>query len=77
MLRTLWTMLERLVSVSDIAEEVDLVFSREEGCADTVYGCVAPAFVVEPALFIEVFEEFGVGFAAPEVEISDFEVGPD
>lgn len=38
---------------------------------------VAPALVVEPAFGVEVVEEFGVGFGAPEVHVGDFEVGPD
>ena len=70
-------MLECLVFISNIVEIVYLAHVQEKRSSDTVYRCVAPAFVVKPALFIEVFEEFGVGFAAPEVEISDFEVGPD
>lgn len=33
--------------------------------------------VVEPALRLEVLEEFGVGLAAPELEVADLEVAPD
>ena len=74
---TLRTMLEWLMSVSNIVEEVDLIFAREEGGADGMNRRVAPSLVVEPALGIEVLEELAVRLAAPEVEVSDLEIAPD
>ena len=40
---SLRTMLERLVSVSDIIEEMNLLFLRKERGADAVHGCISPS----------------------------------
>ena len=42
-----------------------------------MHRCVAPSLVVEPARRVEVVEEFGVGFASPEIHAGDLEVAPD
>jgi len=42
-----------------------------------VHRRVAPSLVVEPAFAIEVLEVLRVRLAAPEVEVPDFEVGPE
>ena len=70
-------MLERLVPVSDIREEVDLVLVRKERSADGVHGCVAPALVEELAGVVERGEELHVRVRAEEVEVADLEVTPD
>ena len=77
MLLALRAVLEGLVSVSDVAKEVDLVLVCEESCSDTVYGCVTPSLVVKAALVVEEVEELRVCLAAPEVEITNLEVRPD
>ena len=74
---SLWTMLERLVSVSDIIEEMNLVFPCEERGSDRVYRRVTPSLVVESALLVEILEELAICFTAPEVQIANFEVTPD
>jgi hypothetical protein len=40
---SLRTVLERLVTIADIAEKVDLVFAREERRADAMYWRISPA----------------------------------
>lgn len=74
---SLRTPLEWLVPVPDIREEVELVLRCKQCSADGVNGCVAPALVVETTSLVEVLEEFAIGFASPEVEITDLEVAPD
>ena len=51
------TMGERDVVVGDVVEEVDFVFLKEEPGCDGVYRSVTPAFVEEPTVFVEGFEE--------------------
>jgi hypothetical protein len=61
----LWTMLERLVTVSNVVEKMDLILLGKECSSNTVYGCIAPSLVVKPTLLIEEIEKFGVSFASP------------
>lgn len=74
---SLGTVHKRLVLIPNIIEEMNLVLSGKERGADRVHGSITPAFVVESTLGVEVLEVFGVGFATPEVEVANFEVGPD
>jgi len=67
----------RVMLVSDIVEELDLVAGYKQRRSDGVYGCVAPALVVEAALGVKVLEEGGVGGATPELHIGDLKVAPD
>jgi hypothetical protein len=70
-------MLERLVSITNLFEEVDLILPGEKSCADTVDGGISPSFVVESTLLVQMLEIFGVCFAAPKVEITNLKVTPD
>lgn len=74
---SLRTPLERLVSVPNVREEVELVLRCEQSSANGVNWCVAPTFVVEAACLVEVVEEFAIGFASPKVEVADLEVTPN
>ena len=76
-LLALRAMLEGLVPVPDVAEEVDLVLVCEKSSANGVHGRVAPAFVVEATLLVEVVKELGVCLSTPEIEVADLKVGPD
>jgi hypothetical protein len=71
------TMLERLMPVANVIEEVDLILAREERRADTVYRCVAPAFIVKATLLIEELEVLHVRLGTPEFERANLEVGPE
>jgi hypothetical protein len=77
MRNSLWAMLERLMSVSDIVEEVYLILPSKKCRTYAVYGRVTPALVIEATLFVEVLEELGVGFAPPEVHVGDLEITPE
>jgi hypothetical protein len=70
-------MLERFVTISNIVKPVDLGFIGEERSTDRMDGSVSPSFVVESTLFVEEFEEVHISLRPPEVEVSNFEVGPD
>ena len=62
---TLWTVLERLVTVPNIVEEMYLVLLREKCSSYAMDGCISPAFVIKTAFFVEEIEEFHVAFASP------------
>ena len=42
------TMLERFVSITDITEEVYLIFACKKRCANTMHGCISPTLQVVP-----------------------------
>ena len=67
-------MLEWLVPVPNIVEEMKLVFRREQGGADGVYGRVAPSLVVEFPSTVEECEEDLVFRRTEEVEVRYFKV---
>lgn len=73
----LWAMLERLVPVSNIVKEMNLVLFGEECCSNTVHRSIAPTFVVEATLPVKEIEELLITFGSPQVQITDFEVAPD
>lgn len=56
---------------------MELVLGGEQSGANRVNRSITPALVVEAAGLVEVVEELAVGFASPEVEVADLEVGPD
>jgi len=70
-------MLERLVAVSDVIEEMDLVFARKECRSNTVDRCISPSFVIETTFPIEEVEECGIRFASPQVQVSNLEIAPE
>lgn len=65
------------MTVSNIIKPVDLGLVGEQGRSDGMDGSISPSFIVESTPPIEKFKEFAVWFRTPEVEISDFKVGPD
>ena len=65
------------VVVGDIVEEMDLILRQHDGGGDAVHGCVAPAFVEEAAVVVQVVEVIGVGFAAQPIEVADLEIRPE
>ena len=65
------------MSISNVLEPVYLILIREEGRAETVHWGIAPAFVVEAALSIEVFKVLGISFTTPKVQIANLEITPD
>lgn len=65
------------MSVPNVREEVNLILRCEQSSTDRVDGCVTPALVVEAAGLVEVFEEFAVSFASPEIKVANLEVTPD
>ena len=73
----LWAVLEGLVPISNIAEEVDLVFVCEQRRADTVHWRITPALVVETTFPIEEVKELAISLSTPEVEVTNFEVAPN
>ena len=74
---TLWAVLEGFVSISDIVEEVDLILASEQCRADGVHGRIAPSLVVKSSCLVQVIEEIHVRLRPPEVEVTEFKVGPD
>jgi hypothetical protein len=70
-------MLEGVMAVPDIFEEVDLVLASEQRSADGMDRGIAPPFVVEPTLLVKVLKEFAICLSAPEIEVANFEVGPN
>lgn len=54
-------MRERNMVVSDVVEEMNLVFLEKETGSDRVDRSVTPSFVEETAIFVERFEEVDVG----------------
>jgi hypothetical protein len=74
---TLRTMLKRLVAISNVVEEVNLILPGEKGSTDRVDGRVAPSFIVEPSCFVEMVKVVEVCLRPPKVEVANLEVGPD
>lgn len=70
-------MLEGVMAIPDIFKEVDLILASEQRSADGMNWCIAPPFVVETTLLVKVVEEFAIRLSAPEIEVADFEVGPN
>lgn len=64
------------VVVSDVVEEVDLFLLQEETGGDRMDRGVAPSFVEEAAVFVEVGKEINVCLGSKPVEVSNFEIGP-
>ena len=62
--------LERLVSISDIVEEVDLLLLGEKRSANGVHRRISPSLVVEPSGLFKVVEEVRIGLRAPESQVS-------
>jgi len=71
------TMRERDVVVSDIVEEVDLLFLQHQPGRDGVHRRIAPSLVEEPAVPIQMVEVIHVGGTAQPVQIADLEIGPE
>lgn len=74
---SLWAMLERLMSVADVVEEMNLVPLSEKRSPDAVHRCVSPALVVEAALLIQEVEELSVALTAPQIKVANLKVAPD
>lgn len=74
---TLRTMLERFMPIPDILEKVDLTLVRKECRSDRVYRRISPSFVVETTFSIKEVEELRISISTPEIEISNFEIGPE
>ena len=62
--------------VCDIVEEMDLFLLQGQCGADGMDGRIAPAFIEEAAVLVELVEEVEIGIGTQPVEIADFEVGP-
>jgi hypothetical protein len=77
MRRTLRTMLEGFMFIPNIIKEMNLALIREQSGSNRMNGRISPSLVVETAFRIEVFEKLHVCFASPEIEIADFEIGPE
>jgi len=71
---TLWAMLERFMSISNIVKPVNLGFVCEQSSTDRMDGSISPSFIVESTFLIEEIEEIHVCLRTPEVEISYFEI---
>lgn len=63
--------------VAYVREEMYLVLGEEQGSSDGVHRGIAPALVVEATLLVKEGEVFAVCFAAPEVEVGNFKIGPE
>ena len=64
------------VIVCDIVEEMDFFLLQQKSCSDGVDGSIAPSFVEETAVFVELVEVIEISLRSEPVEIADFEVGP-
>lgn len=81
------------MSIPNVIEEVNLLLLREQCGSDAMDWCISPTLfqiklrpkackhkahlIIESTLLIEVFEEFGICLASPEVKISNLKVAPD
>lgn len=73
----LWTMLEWLMSISDIVEKVNLILSCKERSTDRMDRSVSPTLIVESSSLVEIFKVVHVCLRTPEIEITNLKVGPD
>ena len=63
--------------ISDIPEEPNRALGQKHRHAQCVYRCIAISFIVETASLIEPVEIGFIGFFAPEVQGSNFEIGEE
>ena len=74
MLPALRTMGKRIMSIADVAEEMNLLLVQEQGRGDAVDRRVAPALVVKVPGVFERVEVGCVGGGTEEVQRGDLEV---
>jgi hypothetical protein len=60
---------------NDSPVNLTLVFEQSQG--NTMHGSIAPTFIEEATGTVQVVKELAVFFAPPEVQIANFEVGPE
>lgn len=63
--------------VSNVAEPVYFALILEQAQRDAMNGCITPALVEETARAIEVVEVVAKCLAAPEGQVTNFEIGPE
>jgi len=68
---------EEIMLISDILEEVDLIFVLEKSSSNAMDYGISPTLVVEPSRAVEVVKELCVRLASPEVHVSDFKITPE
>ena len=68
---------EWFMTIANLMEKVQFVLRCQQGGTDRVHRRITPALVIKSTSLFEVFKEFHVRFAAPKVEIRDFEIAPD
>lgn len=54
-------MCERNMVISNVVEEVNLVFLEEQTSSDRVYWSITPSLIEEPAVLVELIEVIRVG----------------
>lgn len=64
------------VPVTDIVEEVNLLFGEEKRGCDGVDRSISPSLIKEAAFVIKVLEEITVCLGTQPVQVTNFEVGP-
>lgn len=69
-------MRERNVPVTDIIEEVDLFFWKQDTSGNGMHRSIAPSLVEETAVLVQRCEEVDVFLRSKPVQITNFEVGP-
>ena len=62
--------------VGDIVEEVDLFLLQGQSGGNGMDGGIAPSFIEEASVLVELVEEVEIGVRSQPIEIADFEVGP-
>lgn len=70
------TMRKRDVVVCNVVKEVHLTPVQEEACSNRVHGSIAPSFVEEATLLIQMLEVIHIFLRPQPIEVAHFEVGP-
>ena len=73
---TRWAMGKRNMVVGNVIEEVDLLLVQQKPGGDRVYGSIAPAFIEEASVLVQLGEEVDIGIGPQPVQVPYLEVGP-
>ena len=68
------TVREGYVPVTDVLEEMDLIFIEKQTRGNRMNWGIAPSLIEESSILVESFEEVFVSFAAQPIQISNLEI---
>lgn len=67
---------ERDVIISNIVEEVNLLFFQEKTGSNRMHGCITPTFIEESTILIKGLKIIEICWRTEPVEITNFKIGP-